>query len=468
MTRPRVALVVLCFLGGVVGFFAGRLSVSPDVSDPGFSAGGGGQRHGQVTASGLTDAARVPGTKGTTEQGTAQERLAAMLADMDANKRRAALRALGAELGATQPATGWQLLAMITGLADRQDFAEELCAAWARYDSVAALKACAGLPAGELQATSTSAAIRAWSEVAPEAALRWAFSHLKGSVREMSVSAAASRWALTDASAAAKWALGKAEHSAGITGIREIMGYWAETDPQAGARWAATLPVGQFRDTALESVLQHWTDQFPQEAARWIAEQPKAGDLMLLVAGTWAQSDPEAAAKWAATTRDPGSRSLALEQIVASWAAAAPEQALDWASKETNPQTRLALQQSALESWAADDPVAAVSWAERSPQPAEATDAVIATWVASSPATLERWLDARQPTNRPDGALEAVSIALAESAPNRAIDKAMTIRDAARRGDTVLRIYGQWESVQPAAAKAWLARNPSVVPRPAE
>jgi hypothetical protein len=463
MSRPTVASVLLCLLGCLAGFLTGRWSVSSDLPESGSSVSGG-KRKTQALISTPADAAIAPGTMGTSEKGTTQERLSALLANLDASKRRAALRALGAELGATQPVTGWQMLTMITGLADRQDFAQELCAAWARHDFTAALAACSGLAAGELQASSTSAAIGSWAEAAPDAALSWVLSHLSGSVRSMSISAAVSQWAIKDAASAANWALKNMENSAGVSGIREIMSYWAETNPEAGARWAATLPSGEFRETALESVIHRWADQFPQEAAKWVAGQPGEEDLTQIIAASWAQNDPEAAATWAAAIPDPAARSLVLDQIVATWAAASPQQALAWAAREPNSQSRLALEQAALESWAADDPIAAVAWAERSPQAAEITHAVFDTWAASSPSTLERWIDARAPAKRPDSALEAVSIALAEGAPERAMAKALTIRDPTMQVDTVLRIYGQWEDAKPEAANAWLARNPAMAP----
>jgi len=378
---------------------------------------------------------------------------------LDPQSRRSALRKLGAAYGKSDPRGGWAQLATVSGLQDRQEFAGALIEEWSRQSTTDALGACAGLPPGELQAACTAKAIGVWAETSPQAAMEWASHSLTGSIRQMAVAEAAGQWARQDPQTAAQWAAERENSTSAGTALSEVMGYWAETDPQGAAAWAAKLPDGSLKNAALSSLVLNWADQFPNEAATWAATQEGKPELLELAGSAWAKTDPVGAATWASSLKNPESRSEILSTTLATWAAASPQSALAWVAQTSSPDTE-PLRETILGQWAGEDPSAALSWAQSNNLPEAGQAIIFRQWAATTPETLENWVDSQPPQNRPDTALNSLALSMAEENPPTALLRASTIQDPRTRAKTLRKILSHWEDTDATAAAAWLAAHP--------
>lgn len=381
-----------------------------------------------------------------------------LMAELDPRKRREGLAGLARLEAAKNPQHAWKLLEGITGLADRQVYAEAVIGEWAKQAPKDAIKAAGGLPAGELQASCMAASSSVWARSAPVEAMDFAFTQLTGSGRQMAIAAASSEWARTDVNAAARWALANSQSMAGVQAIGQVMELWGDTDPKSGADWASTLPEGSFKTRALESVVLQWADQTPSEVAAWLKNRPADDTLNQLVAGAWAKSDPESAATWSLTLPAGDVRSAAMSEIVAAWAAASPSQALAWAANQPGPAAS-ALTAQAVRTWSAEDPETAYAWALQSADSATLSRAVLETWSANNSDGFLKWADTIPPATRSDSVRDLMATALGDTAPARAIVHADAIRDPSLRMESIERVLGTWIQSDPAAAKAWKAAH---------
>lgn len=467
MNAPALRLSVLA-AGCAVSFWLGTMWRSKQGSLPTApDSAATGKAHSptvlKVTRETETTATTQTATS-STNRSKAEDRLAEILGSFDADHRQQELKRLGDELGRSSPETGWRLLASIGGLADREAFGEALAARWAAVAPEKALAACVTLTAGELRTSTLAAALGSWAENSPAQAAEWSATQLTGSARQLAVSRVAETWARLDPSAAAEWAVRQSASPAGTAAIEPVMSYWASTDPAAAAQWASSLAPGGFRQSALDALLTQWSDQFPQEAAAWTAVQPEAAQLALVVAGSWAKSDPQAAAQWALTLGTPDARSDASSIIAASWAAADPSAALAWTKSVTARSLRASLQGAAVQTWAAEDPAAALAWVQTNrgtlADPASAQEDILQTWATTAPERLAQWISTQSPGSNTDAAMRHLAIALAEVQPGQAADTALRMKESAARSSVFQQIYSQWKNTDPAAAQRWLAARP--------
>lgn len=401
------------------------------------------------------------GTVPADDQGL-RAQLTGILGNVDRHARQDALRKLGALLGSVAPERGMALLSMITGLADKQEFAEALLREWGKKSASAALAACSALAAGELRATGMAAAISAWAESEPDKATAWAAAHLTGSARQTALAKAAEAWAQRDPQGAANWALQNASSIAGATVIKEVMNHWAAIDPKGGAEWCAQLPAGSFRDTAMEEVITEWADQFPSETAAWLAKQPDAAKLSALLANTWAKSDPKGAAAWVQALPAGQARSDAALDIAATWSAADPAQALSWIDTAIgDPAEKQTLTTAAVQSWAADEPASALIWSRQRNDTAS-SEAVLDQWAGAQPETLETFVQSQPKNVNVDAELSHLANGIADTRPSDAIANAMSIQDPTLQGQAIRRVYDYWRGRDAAAAQQWLATHPEM------
>lgn len=98
----------------------------------------------------------------------------------------------------------------------------------------------------------------------------------------------------------------------------------AETDPQAAAKFADALPVGTAQEEAYAHVIGAWSRYAPAEAEAWLDQMPAGGirdRAASTFAGTMAASDPAKAYQWAVSIADPALRRDAAAQSLQAWKA---------------------------------------------------------------------------------------------------------------------------------------------------
>jgi len=389
---------------------------------------------------------------------TSADSLEELLASLDTNQRWAALAAYGKKAASSNPSKAWDLLFRISGLADRQVFAESVLAEWAKTSPQAAIAAAQTLATGELKASATAAAIAQWAKSSPNDAVDFATKNLVGSTRQMAVSAAAIQWARSDAQAAAEWALTNQQSSSGIQAIGEIMDFWGETNPEVGAVWASRLPAGPFQKQALQSVLSKWADQFPSESAEWVAKQPLMEEMKPLVAAQWAKSDPAAAAAWAFSLPDSPTSEMAALEVTAAWAASDPQEALAWLQKNTASQKN-SLRIQAIETWASDDPAGALAWASSQHDSSKLSGAAMNRWAEVNTKGFLSWAEKLPSAEKTDTIRSIEALSLSDTEPETAIQRAVSITDLSLRNESIDRVLAAWKRSDQAGAQNWISNN---------
>ncbi len=106
---------------------------------------------------------------------------------------------------------------------------------------------------------------------------------------------------------------------------------WAQTDLNNALNWAQSLPNGEAKIQALLQLSFLWTESEPQAAAAYAARQDDPA-LLMNVAGKWTQINPQAAAAWAAGLPAGGLRDETLAHVAAIWAVKDSAQAAAYAA----------------------------------------------------------------------------------------------------------------------------------------
>lgn len=134
--------------------------------------------------------------------------------------------------------------------------------------------------------------------------------------------------------------------------------------PQAAAEWAHSLPQSA-RAQALHGILVGWAESEPEAAIRWAKNLGEREDWMVgAVIGAWSRKDPGAAARWATGMPDGPQKNQALEQVGQAWGAKKQQEAMVWAEKLQADSDRRAALGGVVQSWAMQDGGAAIKYAE--------------------------------------------------------------------------------------------------------
>ena len=247
------------------------------------------------------------------------------------------------------------------GMIPYSNIAEQIAGRWADLDSEKALAWASGLENFGQRKSAVTAAFGRMADSDPAAAASKLSGLTDPEIRTEAAAAIASRWTAQDPEKALAWAksLTGDQQSAALRQIaqaqvrsspdqaREVVGLlvsslqpddwkkseyrqlvgnmageFAETDPAAAAKFAATLPAGEAQNTAYSQVIGNWARYAPDEAESWLG-QIEAGDVRDHAAGSFAESvasyDPERAYDWAVSIGDPIQRRKAAENALSAW-----------------------------------------------------------------------------------------------------------------------------------------------------
>jgi hypothetical protein len=265
----------------------------------------------------------------------------------------------------------------ISSRADQLEFYRGLYSVWTASDPLAALDfAQANFPAGQLLSDTIGIAMNKWADKDPRGAWVWADQHLAGPLKDRALTDLMIGWSRRSPQQAADWLT-----STGLTSqplFNALATTWAETDPTAAAKWAAALPAGHARDTAVVGVAGAWAANDPKAAAdHYSSELAKGKDLNLAIAiaDVWATTDPAATAKWLAELPEGATKNEAAATLATVWAASDIRAAVAWSESISDADTRRQVIAHIGTTWGAIEPVAALEWLNSLPT-AQATDGV--------------------------------------------------------------------------------------------
>jgi RNA polymerase sigma factor (sigma-70 family) len=267
---------------------------------------------------------------------------------------------------------------------------EELVARWARTDPKAASAWCDVLPVSAETSSLKGHVSEIWMDADPDVAMK------RGATAAHDIGAMARH----DVQAAASHVLSLASSAEREHGLAMIGHLWAERDPEGAVRWLQTLQsredllmafrgmanrlaevapanVGLYLETfATDKKFSEvgrefavcWANVDPLAAAKWAATLPSATEMraraMAGIADAWALSDPTAVAEWLKPLPRDEAKDKAISQFVSSASAYNPRLAAALAGEMGDPVMRSAAVAQILRHWSNLDRAAASHWLE--------------------------------------------------------------------------------------------------------
>ena len=181
-----------------------------------------------------------------------------------------------------------------------------------------------------------------------------------------------------------------------------------------------------------------WADVDPARAAGYVGQLPyePGHGYAAAVAAHWTESDPAAAAQWAAGLADPAARYEALWQVA--------------------------------QRWALTDAAAAARWAQTLPPSRNRTEIwriISDHWADVDPAGVETWIGTL-PTNNGDrdAAVIAYAARIVRTAPQKALTWAKSLADSAYATQQTEVLLAAWARQDAPAARNWAAANQIAFP----
>lgn len=213
--------------------------------------------------------------------------------------------------------------------------AQSLAGKWVKSNPEAAAKWVSGLPDDPVRQEATRALADAWVRQDPEAASIWAFeeAEFNGDYELLDITIRSFSKQFPEDAEAFVRDMAEADYSP-IALAAHVVGR-AEQDPVATAKWLANLSPSDpiYSTEYANGLMQVWAESDSIAASEWLSQQPRSPQRDAAAYGfskSIQRFEPEAAAAWANTIRDPERRIERLEASIRSWAETRPLEALEW------------------------------------------------------------------------------------------------------------------------------------------
>ena len=203
----------------------------------------------------------------------------------------------------------------------------------------------------------------------PAKALEWVKTIDSPSAQADVLASVYSSWAYREPDAAAEEALSLTDTDQKRRAVESIAGVRARNDPEKAIEWAEGLS-GDSRDQALASVIQATASEDPIKASKEVerllnegSDSPKLADAAASVAGSWTESNPQAAADWASELGSDKARKDAVGRVAGQWSKFDPMGASQWISNLNEGPERDAAAGQLSQNIRGTDPESAFAWA---------------------------------------------------------------------------------------------------------
>lgn len=274
--------------------------------------------------------------------------------------------------------------------------------------------------------------LTAWAQADPLSALAYAKENTRGGFASGTI---LTSWASTDPEAAIRWAQANHEGEEANPYMPGIIRGIAESDPARATVLLAAMPKSVERGNALDFILPHLLQQGTEATRAWIAaitDDSLRNGAMMRAAEKLAATDPAGTVSW--LLANPGEASeRRIDDIYSAWSKK-DEQAA-WNSFNTLPagEARSNALRGMITSAAAQNPKEAFSLMDRYPN--DVNDRLVRNFVWHSFG------------NDPATAVAAIA----------------RIGDQNQRDQMYRRTLDAWQKDDPAAAEAWLRKNPGAL-----
>jgi len=282
----------------------------------------------------------------------------------DPQQRAASLRDAGAEAARKDPARAISQGASLSSEQDKLEFLRGIYSSWSLNDPVAALDyAKSSMPAGTARSEAIGIAMNKWSAKDPRAAWMWSEENLTGPLKDQAQTDVLIGWTRKTPEAAAQWFVSSGNASPSLAGV--LAGTYAEQNPQQAFDWAKSLREPAARRTAIDTSGREWLTQNPAEAVAALApviSTPDGADLPIVIADVWGTSDPAATAEWLKTLPDSAAKNEAAATLATVWAANDINAAVAWSGTLADEAARKQVITHIGTTWGAIEPDNALAW----------------------------------------------------------------------------------------------------------
>ncbi len=241
----------------------------------------------------------------------------------DRNKR--AFETLGRHYVDQDPSKALEWAQTIESPSARSDVMASLYGTWTYREPQLAAESALALDNEDQRHRALQRVASSWAYNDPEEAMKWAET-LSGTARDKAIGSVIQATASEDPIKAASEferlaGQGSAETELAQTAAA-VAGTWTESDPQAAGDWANSLTSEKARKEAVGRVADQWSEYDPVGASEWIsglAYGPERDAAAGQLASNIRGTDPERAFAWASTIQDQHDRYKAIEQTIDTW-----------------------------------------------------------------------------------------------------------------------------------------------------
>lgn len=201
----------------------------------------------------------------------------------------------------------------------------------ARSDPGSTLVYLDGMPPGEERNQMLSAVLSSWASVDVVAALAYAKESLSPEDYSSTMIDVAPSWVEKDL-AGAKNHLSQTSGNPESKYLGHLIGArMAAADPAGTLAWLSPQ-IGVAADRARRSAVITWVDRDPAAASAYIDSLPleEKAKYAPALAGSWAENNPEDAARWVATLTDEGLQTQAILELLHRWQPTDAQAAAEW------------------------------------------------------------------------------------------------------------------------------------------
>ncbi|MEQ1858328.1 MAG: hypothetical protein ABMA13_00170 [Chthoniobacteraceae bacterium] len=314
---------------------------------------------------------------------------------------------------------------------------QQVAKEFARNDPHAALDWLRTLPDDGSRDQAIQSLFGTWAGSDSKAALEGARALPEGRLRENALAQIAQNLVDTDISTALGILKELPPGNATDNAFQQVAWRWGRTDPKAAATW--------------------FIDNLP-ENNQWALQQ---------IVSEWARNDPDAALGWASALPDDRSqKGSLLGQALSNLARSDPLAAVD-RFKVLTAEQQAGAAGNLAGSWANRDPVAAAKWVmELKSDEARnnAVGSIASIWGQRDPAAATRWLETIPAGNTRDNAIQNFAFSVVQNDPEGATAWALAIGDAGKRDNALMGVVSNWARKNREAATQWVATTDTLTP----